>query len=70
MMAPGEKDAAADGELVEPRPVADPIRMAFGAAIEAVMDMLPDGFAREAPVREIMRAEERTKAALVRRVLN
>ena len=53
----------------EPRPV-DPIQAAFGAAIGEVMAMLPDSIARRVAVNEIMQAHERTKAALVRRVLN
>jgi hypothetical protein len=59
-----------DGEKVEPVRPSDPINEAFAAAIGTVLDMLPESFARETIVKEIMLAHERTKQALVRRWVN
>jgi len=58
-----------DGELIASVP-ADPLRVAFGAAIEALMNYLGDCPARAYAVREIIEAETRTRHALVRRILN
>jgi hypothetical protein len=60
----------ADGELVATVD-ADPIRVAFAAAAGEVLALLPvGGYAARAAVEEIMSAEARTRARLVRRVLN
>ena len=67
MTSPNERED--DGELVASVTV-DPLRMAFGSAIEALMNMLGDCPARAIAVKEIMAAEERTRERLVRRVLN
>jgi len=56
------------GELVETG--ADPLRVAFGAAIEALISMLDDCPARTYAIQELMAAEERTRERLIRRVLN
>src|SRR5262249_33741183 len=63
MMAEKHDDAA-DGELVA-TVSPDPLRMAFGSAIEALMNMLGDCPAREVAVKEIMAAEERTRERLI-----
>jgi hypothetical protein len=64
-----KRDDAADGELVATVD-ADPIKVAFAAAAAEVLALLPDGYARRAAVEEIIEAEGRTKARLMRRILN
>ena len=63
-----EHDDATDGELVAV--VNDPIRSAFGSALGEVMAMLPDGHVRRIAAEEILEAEARVRARLIRRVLN
>jgi len=67
-MTQHEQDDAA-GELVAAVP-ADPIRATLGAAVAAVLDMLPDGYTRRVVIEEILETEGRIRARLVRRVLN
>jgi hypothetical protein len=68
-----KRDDAADGELV--RVVsADPqhsLRIAFGAAMAALMERIPAGYARDIALTEIIAAHERAEHAIARRrVLN
>jgi len=71
-MSKPHEDDVADGELGELLPVADPVRVAFAAAIGEVMAVLPDGNARRVVVTEIMEAHTRVTTALAafRRTLN
>jgi hypothetical protein len=60
-----ERDDGVAGELVATAP-ADPIRATLAAAVGAVLDMLPDGYARRVVVEEILETEGRIRARLVR----
>lgn len=63
-----DKDDA--GELVDRVP-ADPLRMAFAAAIGALIQALPPSYARDTAVEQIIAAHTRTEEALNRhRILN
>ena len=53
------------GELVD-RVAIDPLRKAFAAAIAALMEALPSGYARDTAVEQIMEAHRRTEHALRR----
>jgi len=57
------------GELIDTAPT-DPLRATLAAAVGAVLDMLPDGYARRVVVEEILETEGRIRARLIRRVLN
>jgi hypothetical protein len=58
------------GEEGETKARPDPLRAAFGAAIEALMENLPEGEQRKVAVIEMMEAHHRAAAALARRRMN
>ena len=64
-----KRDDTADGELVAA--FHDSLRLAFAAAMRALMEALPAGATRDIALSEIISAHERTEQAMrLRRVLN
>jgi hypothetical protein len=60
----------ADGELVE-TVTPDPIRVAFAAALGALIQSLPPSYARDVAIEQTIRAHLRTEEAVARRrILN
>jgi hypothetical protein len=65
-----EENDNADGELVA-TVTADPIRAAFAAAMGAVVQVIPPGYAQEVAIEQLIAAHMRTEELLARRrVLN